>query len=126
VGIPGRSNALTIARRPAETEVVDAAKSHVGAATDDINQVIAGLEAQRRRQETKATEAQELLQQVQRLYQEVSEKQQHCRNANRHCGSNKLGRCSAIAQAKGKLLRSFASCNKAPRQRQLPSKQRMP
>jgi len=57
-------------------EVVDAA---VGAATDDINQVIAGLEAQRRRQETKATEAQELLQQVQRLYQEVSEKQQHCR-----------------------------------------------
>jgi len=43
-----------------------------GAATDD-DQVIAGLEAQRRRQETKATEA-ELLQQVQRLYQEVSEK----------------------------------------------------
>jgi len=84
------SNALTIARRPGlKPEVVDAAKSHVGAATDDINQVIAGLEAQRRRQETKATEAQ-LLQQVQRLYQEVSEKQQHCRNANRHCGSNKL------------------------------------
>jgi len=89
------------------------AKSHVGAA-DDINQVIAGLEAQRRRQETKATEAQELLQQVQRLYQEVSEKQQHCRNANRHCGSNKLGGAERDRSSQRKLLRSFASCNKAP------------
>jgi DNA mismatch repair protein MutS2 len=45
-GIPGRSNALTIARRLGlKPEVVDEAKTHVGEATNDLNQVIAGLEA---------------------------------------------------------------------------------
>lgn len=74
-GIPGRSNALTIARRLGlKPEVVDEARTQVGEATDDVNQVIAGLEAQRRRQETKAAEAQALLQQAERLYQEVSQK----------------------------------------------------
>jgi len=124
-GDSGRSNALTIARRLGlKPEVVDAAKSHVGAATDDINQVIAGLEAQRR-SETKATEAQELLQQVQRLYQEVSEKQQHCRNANRHCGSNKLGRCRARSLKPKEIAQVIRQLHNL-RQRQLPSKQRMP
>lgn len=74
-GIPGRSNALTIASRLGlKPEVVEQAKSHIGGATDEVNQVIAGLEAQRRRQETKATQAQNLLQQAERLYKEVSEK----------------------------------------------------
>ena len=74
-GIPGRSNALTIARRLGlKPEIVDEAKTQIGGATDEINQVIAGLETQRRRQETKASEAQELLQQAERLYQEVSQK----------------------------------------------------
>jgi len=74
-GIPGRSNALTIARRLGlKPEVVDEAKTHVGEATNDLNQVIAGLEAQRRRQETKAAEAQELLHQAERLHQQLSQK----------------------------------------------------
>ncbi|MBE9190874.1 endonuclease MutS2 [Gloeocapsopsis crepidinum LEGE 06123] len=74
-GIPGRSNALTIARRLGlNAEVVEQAKTKLGGATEDVNQVIAGLEAQRRLQETKATEAEKLLQQVQRLYTEVSQK----------------------------------------------------
>ena len=74
-GIPGRSNALTIARRLGlKPEVVDEAKTHVGEATNDLNQVIAGLEAQRRRQETKADEAQELLHQAERLHQQLSQK----------------------------------------------------
>jgi len=110
VGIPGRSNALTIARRLGlKPEVVDAAKSHVGAATDDINQVIAGLEAQRR-QETKATEAQVAA--GSETVSKCQKKQQHCRNANRHCGSNKLGGAERSLKPKGKL-RSFASCSKA-------------
>lgn len=72
-GIPGRSNALTIARRLGlNPEVVDEAQTRVGGASEDINQVIAGLEAQRRRQETKAKEATQLLQQAERLHQEVS------------------------------------------------------
>ncbi|MUL36048.1 endonuclease MutS2 [Gloeocapsopsis dulcis] len=74
-GIPGRSNALTIARRLGlNAEVVEQAKTKLGGATEDVNQVIAGLEAQRRLQETKAGEAEKLLQQVQRLYTEVSQK----------------------------------------------------
>ncbi|MBX9253290.1 endonuclease MutS2 [Desmonostoc muscorum CCALA 125] len=74
-GIPGRSNALTIALRLGlKPEVVEQAKTQVGEATDEVNQVIAGLEAQRRRQETKAAEAQNLLQQAERLYKQVSAK----------------------------------------------------
>ncbi|MBE9126737.1 MULTISPECIES: endonuclease MutS2 [unclassified Coleofasciculus] len=74
-GIPGRSNALTIARRLGlKSDVVDQAQTLVGAVSDDVNQVIAGLEAQRRRQETKATEATQLLQQAERLHEEVSNK----------------------------------------------------
>ncbi|OKH28403.1 endonuclease MutS2 [Chroogloeocystis siderophila] len=74
-GIPGRSNALTIARRLGlNAEVVEQAKTKIGGATEDVNQVIAGLEAQRRLQETKAAQAEQLLQQVQRLYTEVSQK----------------------------------------------------
>jgi DNA mismatch repair protein MutS2 len=74
-GIPGRSNALTIARRLGlAPNVVDQAQSRLGGVSEDINQVIAGLEAQRRRQETKAQEATQLLQQAERLHQEVSRK----------------------------------------------------
>lgn len=74
-GIPGRSNALTIALRLGlKPEVVEQAKTQVGEATDEVNQVIAGLEAQRRRQETKAAEAQNLLQEAERLYKQVSAK----------------------------------------------------
>ncbi len=71
-GIPGRSNALTIAKRLGlNPQVVELAASFVGGASEDVNEVIAGLEAQRRQQETKASEAGELLQQTERLHQEL-------------------------------------------------------
>lgn len=75
-GIPGRSNALTIARRLGlSSEVVDQAQQYVGmSASEDVNQVIAGLEAQRRQQEEKAKEAAALVRQAERLHQEVSRK----------------------------------------------------
>ena len=74
-GIPGRSNALSVARRLGlNPNVVDQAQTLIGGASEDINQVIAGLEAQRRRQETKAKEATQLLQQAERLHQEVSDR----------------------------------------------------
>ncbi|PSB11375.1 endonuclease MutS2, partial [filamentous cyanobacterium Phorm 46] len=74
-GIPGRSNALTIAKRLGlVAEIVDEAQTHVGGASADVNQVIAGLEAQRRRQETKAREATQLLHQTEKLHKEVSQK----------------------------------------------------
>ncbi|WP_339384217.1 endonuclease MutS2 [Microcoleus sp. LEGE 07076] len=74
-GIPGRSNALTIAKRLGLlTSIVDEAQTYVGGASQDVNQVIAGLEAQRRKQETKAREATQLLHQTEKLHREVSQK----------------------------------------------------
>lgn len=74
-GIPGRSNALTIAQRLGlKPEVVEQARTNLGGATADINQVISGLESQRRLQETKANQAQELLQQAERLHQELAQR----------------------------------------------------
>jgi len=104
-GIPGRSNALTIALRLGlKPEVVEQAKTQVGEATDEINQVIAGLEAQRRRQETKAAEAQSLLQQAERLYQEVSAKAASLEERESSLrASQEIAVQQAIAQAKGEI-----------------------
>lgn len=74
-GIPGRSNALTIAQRLGlKTDIVDDAKNRVGGYAEDINQVIAGLETQRREQELKAQQASQLLKQTESFYAEVAEK----------------------------------------------------
>ncbi|MGL5062375.1 MAG: endonuclease MutS2 [Microcoleus sp.] len=74
-GIPGRSNALTIAKRLGlVSEIVATAKTYVGGASQDVDRVIAGLEAQRRKQETKAKEATQLLQQTELLHREVAQK----------------------------------------------------
>lgn len=75
-GIPGRSNALTIARRLGlSPEILDRAAEYVGIGTSqDVNQVIAGLEAQRRQQEKKAEETAQLLAHTEKLYDEVSRK----------------------------------------------------
>ncbi len=104
-GIPGRSNALTIALRLGlNPEVVQQAKTQVGEATDEVNQVIAGLEAQRRRQETKAAEAQSLLQQAERLYKEVSAKAASLEERESSLrASQEIAVQQAIAQAKGEI-----------------------
>ncbi|VEP14633.1 Endonuclease MutS2 [Hyella patelloides LEGE 07179] len=75
-GIPGRSNALTIAQRLGlDTAIVEDAQSLVGATkTQDVNEVIAALEAQRREQEAKAAEAAKLLAETEKFYSEVSQK----------------------------------------------------
>lgn len=104
-GIPGRSNALTIARRLGlKSEVVEQAKTQLGGATDEVNHVIAGLEAQRRSQETKAAQAQDLLQQAERLYKEVSEKATALQERERALrASQEVTVQQAIAQAKGEI-----------------------
>ncbi|WP_414566563.1 MULTISPECIES: endonuclease MutS2 [unclassified Anabaena] len=104
-GIPGRSNALTIAQRLGlKPEVVAQAKNQVGEATDEVNQVIAGLEAQRRRQETKAEEAQKLLQQAERLYKEVSAKAETLQEREKALRADQeVAVQQAIAQAKGEI-----------------------
>jgi DNA mismatch repair protein MutS2 len=74
-GIPGRSNALSIAQRLGlSNNIIEAAKTKIGGFSEDINQVIAGLESERRQQESKAKAAQKLLQQTEAFYSEVSQK----------------------------------------------------
>ncbi len=104
-GIPGRSNALAIARRLGlKAEVVEAAKQEMGGANDEVNEVIAGLEAQRKRQETKATEATKLLQQAEKLYKEVSDKATNLEEREKSLkASQEVAVQQAIHQAKGEI-----------------------
>ena len=104
-GIPGRSNALSIALRLGlNPEIVAEAKTQVGEATDEVNQVIDGLEAQRRNQETKAAEAQKLLRQAERLYKEVSDKATALEAREKDLRvSQEIAVQQAITQAKGEI-----------------------
>jgi len=96
-GIPGRSNALTIAKRLGLLpEIADRAATYVGGASEDVNHVIAGLEAQRRKQETKAREATQLLQQTELLHREVSQKAAALQEREREL---KLGQEVAVQEA---------------------------
>ncbi|NJL84679.1 MAG: endonuclease MutS2, partial [Chloroflexaceae bacterium] len=74
-GIPGRSNALAIAGRLGlKAEIIELAQQDLGGVTEDVNQVIAALEAERRDQESKAQAARQLLAQTERFYEEVAGK----------------------------------------------------
>ena len=97
-GIPGRSNALAIARRLGlKPDIVESAQEKVGAgSSDDVNQVISALEAQRREQENKAQEASKLLAQTERFYSEVSAKASSLQEREREL---KLAQEKAIQQA---------------------------
>jgi DNA mismatch repair protein MutS2 len=74
-GIPGRSNALIIAKRLGfRASILEQAQRSIGGSTQEVNEVIAGLEDQRRQQETKAQAAAFLLQRTEQLHQKVSSK----------------------------------------------------
>ncbi|NET84010.1 MAG: endonuclease MutS2 [Moorea sp. SIO1F2] len=104
-GIPGRSNALSIARRLGlNPSVVDQAQTLLGGASEDVNEVIAGLEAQRRTQETKAQQANQLLQQAESLHQELSERAKLLQERERELKlSQERSVQDAIAQAKKEI-----------------------
>ncbi len=84
-GIPGRSNALSIARRLGlNSTVVEEAASHMAVGVqEDVNQVIAGLEAQRRQQEEKSQATEALLAQTEALHNEVRRKAEMLRERER-------------------------------------------
>ncbi|MEL7354430.1 MAG: endonuclease MutS2 [Cyanobacteria bacterium J06560_5] len=80
-GIPGRSNALSIAKRLGLKEsVLDQAKHQMGGVNEDVNQVIEGLEAQRQRQEKRAAEAEKLVAKAEKFYKEVEARAQSLRD----------------------------------------------
>lgn len=105
-GIPGRSNALTIAKRLGLVpEIVATAKTYVGGASQDVDRVIAGLEAQRRKQETKAKEATQLLQQTEQLHREVAQKAASLQEREREL---KLAQEIAVQEAIGSAKAEIA------------------
>ncbi|MGF1535111.1 MAG: endonuclease MutS2, partial [Elainellaceae cyanobacterium] len=105
-GIPGRSNALTIARRLGlDDQVVTRAKDLVGVGgAEDVNEVIAGLEAQRREQEARSQEANALLKRAETLHAELARKAQSLRDREQALKQEQEQQVqSAIAQAKGEI-----------------------
>jgi len=122
-GIPGRSNALTIARRlEAETEVVDAAKTHLGG-TDDVNQVIAGLEAQRR-QETRRLRR-KVVAAGSEAVSEVSQKAAALQEREQALRQQQVGAVQqAIAQAKAEIAQVIRQLQQGSATAQAASKQR--
>jgi DNA mismatch repair protein MutS2 len=115
-GIPGRSNALTIAERLGlKSDVVSLAQTLVGSSSEEVNQVISGLEAQRRDQETKAQEANQLLQQTERLHQEVSSKAKLLQERERKLKlSQEQAVQDAIAQAKAEIAQVIRKLQQGP------------
>jgi DNA mismatch repair protein MutS2 len=115
-GIPGRSNALTIAQRLGLShEIIEQAKTYVGGASHEINDVIAGLEAQRRRQETKSQTAEQLLKQTERLYKEVSQKAASLQERERSLQvAQEQAVQLAIADAKREVAQVIRQLQKGP------------
>jgi DNA mismatch repair protein MutS2 len=116
-GIPGRSNALSIALRLGlNAEVIDNAKSQVVlGATQEVNEVIAGLEAQRRSQETKTNEAAKILTQAEAFYLEVSQTAAQLQAREQELKVNQERAIqSAIAEAKGEIAQVIRLLQQGP------------
>jgi DNA mismatch repair protein MutS2 len=72
IGVPGRSNAFEISRRLGLSEkVIEHAKSHIGADTNEIENMIAQLEESRRQAEKDEQEARELLKNAEKLHKDL-------------------------------------------------------
>jgi DNA mismatch repair protein MutS2 len=116
-GIPGRSNALAIAKRLGlKAEIVENAQGHVGlSSSEDINQVIAGLEAQRRQQEEKAIVAAKIVEQAERLNQEITSKAEMLRSRERELQQQQEQAIQqAIAQAKAEIAQVIRKLQQGP------------
>lgn len=103
-GIPGRSNALSIAQRLGlKSDIVEQAQTLVGS-DEDVNQVISGLENQRRQQEQKHREADQLLREAERLYREVSQRADRLQQREQSLQQQQEQAVQqAIAQAKSEI-----------------------
>ncbi|WP_318508103.1 endonuclease MutS2 [Bacillus sp. T3] len=72
IGVPGRSNAFEISRRLGLNEsVIENARSHISADTNQIENMIASLENSRRQAESERDEAHDYLQDAERLHKDL-------------------------------------------------------
>lgn len=116
-GIPGRSNALSIARRLGlDPEVVDRAQTYVAPGSSaDVNEVIAGLEDERRRQEAKAREAAQLVEQAERLNQEITQKAAWLKEREQYLRQEQEREVrSAIIEAKEEIAKTIRKLQQGP------------
>jgi len=115
-GIPGRSNALTIAHRLGlNHEIVELARGYIGDNEQDVNQVIADLEAQLRRQERKTKQASKLVTQAERLHEEVSLKASALQAQEQKLRQQQeLAVQEAIAEAKKEIARVIRKLQQGP------------
>jgi len=116
-GIPGRSNALSIAQRLGlNPEVIKNAKSQVVlGANQAVNETIAGLEAQRRSQETKANQAAALLRQAEAFYLEVSQAAAQLQAREQELKLNQERAIqAAITGAKGEIAQVIRQLQQGP------------
>ena len=104
-GIPGCSNALTIAQKLGlQSTIVEKAQKLVGEEAEDVNEIIAQLELQRREQERKAEAAGKLLAETELLYREISEKASYLRERERELKlSQQQAVIEAVLAAKGEV-----------------------
>ncbi|MDY6784903.1 MAG: endonuclease MutS2 [Cyanobacteriota bacterium] len=115
-GIPGRSNALLVARRLGlDGGIIEEAQQRVGGASEEIDRTIAGLEKQRRNQELRAKEAEQLLQQTEQFYREVSQKAAELKERERELKrSQEQATNEAIAQARAEIAKVIRQLQQGP------------
>lgn len=76
VGVPGRSNAFSIAKRLGLSEtIIDMAKSQISEDDSRVETMIASLEENQKRAEKERTEAEELRKEVEQLREEIRRKE---------------------------------------------------
>ncbi|NER08530.1 MAG: endonuclease MutS2, partial [Okeania sp. SIO3C4] len=96
-------------------EIIYRAQDYVGGNSEDVNQVIAGLEAQRQQQETKAKEASELLQETESLHREVSRKAAVLKDRERDLQlSQEVAIQEKIAEAKAEIATVIRNLQQGP------------
>lgn len=115
-GIPGRSNALAIAQRLGlNPEIIAAATQALPKDQDQVNQVIAGLESQRRHQEEKASTASQLLNATEKLHQELLTKTAQLRQREQHLRQHQEQAVTqAIAQAQAEIAQLIKTLQAGP------------
>lgn len=115
-GIPGRSNALVIAKRLGlRSEIIQAAQQAIHHHNTDLNAVIADLETQRRNQEQKNKEAEHLLRHTEFLHRELTQKAAELKERERSLRQQQEQSVQAeIQAAKAEIAKVIRTLQRGP------------
>ncbi len=115
-GIPGRSQALAIALRLGlDPEIVEGAQTHLGQRADDLNQVIAGLEEQRRQQEQRLQVARQIVRDAEQLHDQLHRQVRHLQAREAHLRlQQEQAVQEAISQAQAQVAEVIRKLQRGP------------